>query len=40
MIRSLAKENSFRLRPTAKCLYNPIKTGDVQKVMQLIGEFI
>lgn len=37
MIASLAKENVFRLRPTGKCLYNPIKTGDIQKVMQLIG---
>ncbi|XP_035208553.1 uncharacterized protein LOC118183193 isoform X2 [Stegodyphus dumicola] len=37
MIDALANDKSLHLRPKGKCLYNPIKTGDVKKVVHLIA---
>ncbi|KAG8198720.1 hypothetical protein JTE90_023488 [Oedothorax gibbosus] len=36
MLTEITKEKSLTLRPTGKCLLNPIKNGDIKKVMQLI----
>ncbi|KAF8796616.1 Histone-lysine N-methyltransferase EHMT1 like protein [Argiope bruennichi] len=37
MLMAITKEPSLRLRPTGKCLFNPIKVGDIKKVIQLIA---
>ncbi|GBM34563.1 Histone-lysine N-methyltransferase EHMT1 [Araneus ventricosus] len=37
MLMAITKEPTLRLRPTGKCLFNPIKVGDVKKVIQLIA---
>ncbi|PRD24563.1 UNVERIFIED_CONTAM: Histone-lysine N-methyltransferase EHMT1 [Trichonephila clavipes] len=37
MLMAVSEETSLRLRPAGKCLFNPIKTNDVKKVLQLIA---
>ncbi|CAL1268358.1 unnamed protein product [Larinioides sclopetarius] len=37
LLMAITKEPTLRLRPTGKCLFNPIKVGDVKKVIQLIA---
>ncbi|GIY06390.1 hypothetical protein CDAR_505911 [Caerostris darwini] len=37
MLMEITKEATLRLRPAGKCLFNPIKAGDIKKVLQFIA---